>query len=434
MLYDQAQLATACLEAKQATGREVFAWLARDILEYVRRELTAPDGGFYAAEDADSEVRFGSFEHAEGAYYIWTHEQLEAELGKDTELFAAHYGVRREGNVGHDPHQEFRGRNILRQRQPLAATARAAGLGTGAANDKLLECLGKLQQARLKRPTPQRDEKIITAWNGLMISAQARSAAVLAEPPALAAAVRAAEFLRRELWDEATGTLYRSWCDGVRNPAPGLAEDHAALITGLLDLYEAGGDWRWLQWAERLQVRMDELFWDDERGGYFQSRADAADVLVRLKDDYDGAEPAANSLALANLIRLDWLTGLAGARERAERTITALQPQWSATPQALPLFLTGIEWALSAPMTVVLAGDPGAPDTQALAVELSVRPGRRHVVLWADGGEGQRWLAERRPYLADMSPRSGHAAAYVCRDYACRAPVSTPEELRAVLG
>jgi hypothetical protein len=432
MLYDQAQLALACLDTRQQTGREVFGWLARDILDYVRRELTDPAGGFYSAEDADSEVRFGSFEHAEGAYYVWTYDQLEIELGADVELFAAHFGVKRGGNVEADPHGEFRGRNILRQRQSLAVTARQAGLAIEAANEQLLAGLGKLQQARIKRPSPHRDDKVITAWNGLMISACARAAQVLGDASALAAGTRAAEFLRRELWDEATGTLYRSWREG-RGASPGFAEDHACLIAGLLDLYEAGFALRWLQWAAQLQARMDADFWDEERGGYFNSRAGDPAVLVRLKDDYDGAEPAPNSLALANLVRLDWMLGLPGARAKAEHTAEALQPQWAAMPQAMPAFLCGLEWLQQAPATVVLAGDPAAPDFQALAAVLHERPGRRRAVLALAAGPGRDWLARHRPYLAAMGPQEGRATAYVCADYSCQPPARTPDELRRQL-
>src|SRR5258708_16076804 len=245
------------------------------------------------------------------------------------------------------------------QRQSLATTAREHQLDVPAASDKLLGCLDKLRTVRAQRPRPHLDDKVIAAWNGLMISAFARGAQVLGDQSCLAAATRAAEFLQRELYDAQTNTLYRSWRES-RGAIAGFAEDYAFLIQGLLDLYEAGFDLRWLQWAERLQVAMDERFADPVRGGYFNSRADDPHVIVRLKEDHDGAEPSANSIAALNLLRLDGMIGLAGAREQAVQTIGALRPQWEAMPQGLPQLFGAIELVGEAARTGVLAGEPTA--------------------------------------------------------------------------
>ena len=474
MLYDQALIAVNCLEAQQATGLPVFGWLAQGIFDYVARDLTSPAGGFYSAEDADSIVgpvlvagpgaglpTSGSptkkeADHAEGAFYVWTKDELVALLGADAEFFCVHFDVKPEGNVASDPHGEFGGKNVLRQLRPLARTAAQFNLEVPVAEEKLLRCLEKLRLARASRPRPHLDDKIITAWNGLMISALARGHQVLESaggaatppPPArtesapyLAVATRAAEFIQRELYDPATETLYRSWREG-RSDIPGFAEDYAYLIQGLLDLYEAGFELRWLQWAVKLQARMDALFWDEEpvrqaqdrRGGYFNSRADDPLVIVRLKEDYDGAEPAPNSVAAMNLIRLDWMLGVAQAREKALQTIAALRPQWSRLPQALPQMLCAVELALAEPRTVVLAGDPRAPEFRAMAAVLHVKLGPRRALLCADGGAGQEWLAAHRPYLAEMKPGGSGITAYVCENFACQAPVSSPAALRALLG
>jgi uncharacterized protein YyaL (SSP411 family) len=457
MLYDQAQIALNFLEAKQATGRETFAWVARDIFDYVARDLTSPSGGFYSAEDADSLLRTGGKEHAEGAFYVWTKAELEAVLGADADFLCAHYGVKDDGNVAHDPQGEFTGKNILMQRQSLAVTARDFGLEIEPAGTKLLACLEKLRAVRAKRPRPHLDDKIITAWNGLMISALAKGAQVLSEPQHLAAATRAAEFIERELYEASTGILYRSWREG-RSNIEGFAEDYAYLIQGLLDLYEAGFDIRWLQWAEKLQAKMDAIFWDTSGSGYFNSRADDATVIVRLKEDYDGAEPAANSVAAANLLRLDWMIGdgaVGGVpsprgndatpgegtrptkppcRGKALQAIESLRPQWSRAPQALPQMLCALELALAEPRTVVLAGDPAAEEFRTLTAVLHEKLGPRRVLLCADGAAGQGWLAARKPYLAAMKPVNGRAAAYVCENFTCQAPVTSPAELRARLG
>ncbi|MBI2497342.1 MAG: thioredoxin domain-containing protein [Opitutae bacterium] len=479
MLHDQAQIALNCLEARQATGREVFAWLARDIFDYVRRDLTGPAGGFYSAEDADSPLpeavgrvvpdgpqakdgSSGGFAlpkqaHAEGAFYVWTKAEIEGVLGPDAAFFCAHYDVKPAGNVAHDPQGEFAGKNILRQRRSLAVTAAEFQLALPAAEEKLLAGLEKLRRARERRPRPHRDDKIITAWNGFMISALAKGAQVLGDDDCFRAAGRAAEFIERELYDAATGVLYRCWREG-RSDIPGFAEDYAALIQGLLDLYEAGFDVRWLRWAERLQVRMGELFWDAKGGGYFNSRADDPTVIMRLKEDYDGAEPAPNSVAAMNLLRLDWMVGdgnVGGVpsprgndaspgegtrptrmtcRDRALQTIESLRPQWRRAPHALPQLLCALELALAEPRTVVLAGDPAAADFRALTAVLHEKLGPRRALLCADGAEGQRWLAERKPYLAAMKPVDGRATAYVCENYTCQAPVTDPAALRRLPG
>jgi uncharacterized protein YyaL (SSP411 family) len=514
MLYDQAQLAVCYLEARQATGDERYAWVAREIFDYVLRDLASPAGGFYSAEDADSplpaenqgEGRAANVEgpQAEGAFYVWTKAEIAEALGPgaaapsppadatsllrqggeahgashsqdDIDLFCAHFDVHDGGNVpaARDPHGEFRGKNILRQRQPLAETARQSGLDPLTAGDRLQGCLRRLQAVRARRPRPPLDDKIITAWNGLMISALAKGHQVLgggslragddvcsgaasraaqAGAPVTAgtvsgsatesrastllqSAIRAAEFLRRELYDEPTGTLYRSFREG-RSDIPGFAEDYAYLVQGLLDLYEASFEIRWLQWAERLQARMDELFWDAGAGGYFNSRADDPGIIARLKEDYDGAEPAPGSVAASNLLRLAWMLGdnpgdRPGYRERAGRTIEAFRGRWERAPQALPQMLCALELARQPPRTVVLAGDPQADDFRALAAVLHERLGPRRALL--AGGEGQRWLAARLPYLAGMKPRGSRATAYLCENFACRPPVTQPAELRRML-
>ncbi len=501
MLYDQAQIAVNALEMKQASGDERYAWIARDIFDYVAEQLTGNHGGFLSAEDADSTVPGATDgEHAEGAFYVWTQVELAAVLGADAEFFGGHFGVKAEGNVPAelDPQGEFTGKNILQQVRPLAESARAAGLTTEQASERLRAALAKLKAVRAARPRPLLDDKVITAWNGLMISALARGQQVLGGAgeghslalaatgdgdrstrgeghslalaaagdgdrstrgeghslalaatgegaPYLAAAKRAAEFVERELFDEARGVLYRSWREG-RGASEGFAEDYAFFVQGLLDLYEASFEIRWLKWAVRLQVKMDELFWDAAEGGYFNSAAGAADIVLRLKDDYDGAEPTPSSVAAMNLLRLAAMAGEteAGAgggacapgrmyAERGRRCLEALRAQWTRVPQGLPQMLCALELAFLPPRHVVLAGDPVAADFRALAAVLQERLGPRRVVLAADGGEGQRWLAARAPWLAEMRPVDGRATAYVCEEFTCRAPVTTAGELRALL-
>ncbi|MBI4625683.1 MAG: thioredoxin domain-containing protein [Verrucomicrobia bacterium] len=465
MLYDQAQIAVNCLEAKQATGDERFGWMARDIFDYVRRDVTSPAGGFFTAEDADSENgglpasggtedrgrrTQGALGHAEGAFYVWTAAELRAVLGGGFAFLAAHFGVEENGNVAAhlDPHGEFTGKNILVQRRSLAETAGQFALTPEEANDRLLAALARLRDVRARRPRPQLDDKVLTANNGLMISALARGSQVLGgrsllagdgtpgvdESPAsrlLREAIRAAEFVQRELYDPSRGVLFRAWREG-RGLNEGFAEDYAFFIQGLLDLYEASFELRWLQWAERLQGKMDELFWD-RHGGYFNSAAGDPSIVLRLKDDYDGAEPAPSSVAAMNLLRLGAALNHSGFRQRGVDCIDAFRAQWTRAPHAMPQMLCALELALEPPRHVVLAGDARAEDFRALAAVLHERLGPRRTILAVTGDADRAWWAARAPWMAEMHARGGRATAYVCEEFACQAPATEPEALRTAL-
>lgn len=426
MLYDQAQLVPTLLEAGLVTGDATFARAAEDTLEYVRRDLTAPEGGFYSAEDADSLRLSGGRESAEGAFYVWSIAEIEQLLGKERAMaFNARYGVEARGNAppGSDPHGEFAGFNILIERAPAASTAVAP---------MLADCRKTLFAARAKRPRPHRDEKILAAWNGLMISAFARAATSREQPLYVAIATQAAAFIDEQLWDASTGIVRRSFCDGRVGPE-GFAEDYACLIQGSLDLYEATFSIRWLQWAVNLQAAQDRLFGDASCGGYFSSAGRDKTVLVRMKEDHDGAEPAPSSVAVRNLIRLGRMLDNAKYLERAEKTLRGFSATWKRSPQALPAMMSGlIDW-LRPPWQVVLAGTPGAKDFSRLLREV----GRRYlpgvVLLAADQADGQKWLSERVAALRDLRPVDGKAAAYVCENFTCQLPVTDPKELARLL-
>jgi len=441
MLYDQAQIAVNYLEAKQSTGDERYGWLARDILDYVLRDLRHPKGAFYSAEDADSLIATGQPEHAEGAFYVWTAEQLnEALEPNDSALVAAHFGVKETGNVPPelDPQHEFTGKNILAQRQSIHATAQAFQLDPEAANLRLIRILEQLRLARAGRPRPHLDSKIITAWNGLTISALAKAHLVLersgeGEPTRyLEAAVEAAQFIRRDLHDATTGKLYRTFGTS-RGETEGFAEDYAYLIEGLLDLHAACLDGQWLEWAEHLQETMNQLFWDEAHGGYFSATANDPHLVLRLKEDYDGAEPAPSSIAANNLLRL--ANGVHNDERRAQamRTLAAFQTQWTQHPQALPAMLTAVERALATPRQVVLTGRRGSPDLQALIAVIDASPDRHRTVILLEGGPTQTWLTERAPWLAGMQSIDDHATAYVCDASSCQPPVTQPDALRRLL-
>jgi uncharacterized protein YyaL (SSP411 family) len=378
----------------------------------------------------------------EGAFYVWTAAEFERVLGADAALAAAHFGVRADGNVPRerDPHSEFTGRNILVQVRPLADTAKLFGMGPEAASDIIVSCIGRLRAARSARMRPHLDDKVVAGWNGLMISALARAAVVPAECLAprradyLGAALRASEFAMRELFDIPGGVPRRSWRRGLGS-GPGFAEDCAFLVQAWLDLYEATFDEAWVARAESLQGVLDALFWDSAKGGYFNSPAGAPDVVVRLKEDYDGAEPAATSVAALNLFRLSSLTSSDALRDQGRRAIAAFRGRWEEAPHAMPQLLCAFEGALEPPRHVVLTGDPLSPGFSALASVLHERIGPRRTLIALDGTPGsRRWFAARSPWLGAMGSADHVPTAYVCEEFVCRAPARTPDELRKALG
>src|SRR3954469_2895060 len=435
MLYDQAQLAAAYLEAFQITREPLFEEVARATLDYVGRDMTAKEGGFYSAEDADSVVPGTEpAKKAEGAFYVWDRKEVDDALGASAELFNFHYAVKAEGNVpsGGDPHGEFTGKNILIELGSVAATAKHFGKSEAEVRQLLGSARQTLFDLRAKRPRPHLDDKIITAWNGLMIFAFARGAQVLGDRGYLEAASRAATFLRAELYDKSRKVLFRNYREG-RSAVEGFADDYAFLIQALLDLYEASFDVAWLRWAVELQETQDRLFFDKERGGYFSGAGNDPSILLRLKEDNDSAEPAASSVAALNLLRLAQIRNDSGLYERAEKTIDAFAPQIGHFPSAMPQMLVALDLSLSTPRQVVIAGAGDSADTRALIAEAHRHFVPNKVLLLADGGDGQRYLEEKLEALRGMKSIGGKPAAYVCENFTCKAPVTEAEELGKLL-
>ncbi len=433
MLYDQAQLAITYLDAYQITRKEFFAETARDILDYVRRDMTGKQGSFYSAEDADSDVPGHPGEHAEGAYYVWTYDEIEAILGqRKATIFNERYGVEKNGNVCNDPHGEFPGKNVLIVSRSIKEIAKKFRLPEADAAQELSTSRMHLFEARAGRPRPHRDDKTITAWNGLMISAFARAYQVLGNEAYLTAATAAAAFIRGKLYNPDQGILLRRYRDG-HAAIEGYADDYAFLIHGLLDLYEASFDVAHLSWAIELQKKQNALFWDDQGGGYFSTTGQDNMILLRMKESYDGAEPSPNSVALLNLSRLAQMTDSATCREKADRTLAGFRPTLTATPHAIPRMAAAFDFLLNKPRLIVIAGTPGAPDTQALlrAAHGPFVPNK--IILLADGGVGQETLARHLAFIEDIRMLDGKATAFVCEDYVCKLPIVAPALLRAEL-
>ena len=405
MLYDQAQLAISYLEAYQITGEAQYAHVARDIFDYVLRDLTHQEGGFYSAEDADSAADPAKpKEKSEGAFYIWSHQEIVEALGEpDAAEFSRRFGVKPRGNVEEDPHGEFTGRNILYQAQDVPANE---------------QDMKRLLEIRSRRPRPHLDDKVLAGWNGMMISAFAKGAQILDEPRYAVAAQRARDFVHRKLWREADATLLRRYRDGDAAIA-GFLDDYAVLIQALVDLYETSFDASDLGWATRLAERALAAFQDLEAGGFFSSPANQSDLVLRLKDDYDGAEPSGNSVMALALLRLARLTGRDDFRKAAERTLESFSGRLISGGTGLPQMLVAQMFAAGKPMEIVLAGP--ADQQAGMLVEIHQRFLPNAVVMQASESPNA------------MPPVDGLATAYVCENYACKLPVTEANALEELL-
>ena len=423
MLYDQAQLAISYLEAYQITQNSTLALAAQKILNYVMRDMTAPGGGFYSAEDADSAADASHpREKSEGAFYIWAWSEIEALLGRERAAwFQYRYGVDAHGNVTNDPHQEFGGRNILFQAHTLEETATQFGLTAGDFVAGIAEAERLLFEVRDLRPRPHLDTKILTSWNGLMISAFAKGAAILNEPKYAHAARRAADFLSQTLRLE-DGSLLRRYCDG-ESAIAGMLDDYAFLAQGLIDLYEATFEFRFLRDATALTDRQRELL-EDEAGGFFTSSQEDAALLMRMKDDYDGAEPSGNAVALNNLLRLARITGRPEYEASARKLIGVFQKGLAQSPFGMPQMLAACEFDLAPPREIVVAGDTDHEMVRMLRANFD--PWR---ILLHAGPE----LVPYQPATREMNAGPAGTAVYLCENFACQKPAVSAEELLQLL-
>lgn len=443
MLYDQAQLVLAFLEATQSTGDPFFAQIAEDTLQYVQREMTDAGGGFYSAEDADSIPP----EHAgdpkahksEGAFYIWGIDEVRAALGAESVIFEGRYGVLPNGNAPFDPQSEFTNKNLLYTALSIADIARAISAEPGKIAEVLVRARQVLFDVRGKRPRPQLDDKVLTAWNGLMIGAFARAARVLGGGDALAqvmggespgvrhleSATKAASFIRTTLWDGASQRLLRRFRGGDA-AIDAYAEDHAYLIFGILELFQATGKAQWLEWARQLQARQDELFWDVTSGGWFSTTGKDKSVLLRMKEDYDGAEPSPTSVSALNLLVLAHLTADAGYSSKAAEAIASFGGRLSDSGRAVPMMACALSSSVAGGEQIVVVGPRDSAETRALwqAAHVKYRPFAVMVLL--DPSE-QPALAEHMPWVAAMKMIDGKATVYICRNFACEAPSTTAD-------
>jgi uncharacterized protein YyaL (SSP411 family) len=441
MLYDQAQLVLAYLESAQISGDAFYGQIAEDTLQYVARDLSDPEGGFYSAEDADSvppehvgappapafaEASAGKHK-SEGAFYIWTLDEIREALGDDSRAFELRYGVLPDGNAPFDPQNEFTGRNLL-------YTARGIGEIAQQLDDEPQRVAAALERGRVRlferrasRPRPHLDDKVLTAWNGLMIGAFARAARVTGDARYDAQARRAATFFRSKMWDSGRRVLLRRYRQG-HAAIDGYAEDYAYVIFGVLELFGVRGEAEWLEWAIALQRRQDELFWDQSSGGWFSTTGQDPTVLMRMKEDYDGAEPSPSAVGAWNLRSLAHLTSDSEYRSKADQVFRAFGTRLLAHGRTLPMMAAALSMSLAPPEQIVVVG-PDSDDTDTLwrAANRRYRPFAQ--IFRVEPGVTQQKLGTLLPWIASMTTQHGKPAAYVCRNFTCDAPATDPEQI-----
>ncbi len=400
MLYDQALLSRTYLEAYQATHRENYAKIAREILDYVLSQMTSPEGGFYSAEDADSVDPENLKKKREGAFFVWRKSEIEKCLTpEEAEVFIRHYGVLENGNVSQDPQGEFAGKNVLY----------VTNAGVGALREAPLhDARQKLLKVRSARPAPHLDDKILADWNGLMISSFAFASRVLNEPRYRAAAVKAGEFIETHL----QAPLRHRYRDG-ETAIDGNLNDYAFVIYGYISLYEATFDVKWLNEAQKLAHEMIDQFWDKSQGGFFLTAHGAEVLIARPKEIYDGAVPSGNSIAALDLRLLERMTEEKQFGEMAQKVLQTFSAQVSAEPTGYPQMLMALDTAIGPSMEIILSGDLEDKTIQAMVQEIYSRFIPNKVVTFHRG--------------------EGKAVAHVCRDHVCGLPITDVVQLRQKL-
>jgi uncharacterized protein YyaL (SSP411 family) len=425
MLYDQAMLVLASTEAALAGGAADHRRTVDEVVTYVLRDMTSPEGGFYSAEDADSEGE-------EGTFYLWSFDQLASALGTDDAAFAAEvWNATSEGNFAEESSGEKTGSNILHRDDDDPAIAVRMELEPGAFAARIENVRSGLFEDRENRIHPLKDDKVLADWNGLMVAALAKAGRVFSEPSYIEAARASLGFVLETMRDEA-GRLYHRWRDGELSVRAFL-DDHVFLIFAALELYDATLETGYLEQALELQATADTLFWDVESGGYFFSPTDGEELLVRQKEIYDGAIPSGNSVAAMNLLRMARLTGRTELADRAETIFEVFAADTTRGASAHSHLADAMLFASSRSLEIVIAGEPGGDDTEALLAEVRSSYLPQAVTLLVPPGSYGDTVRELAPFTEHHAPIDGKAAAYVCRNYACEMPVTDPVELRKLL-
>ncbi len=417
MLYDNALLTPAYLEAYQATGAPFYREVAEETLGWVHREMTSPEGPFYSTLDADSEGE-------EGKFYVWSAEEIDQLLGKDlADLFGTVYDVNPGGN--------WEGHTILHRMKDYSQYARLLGLPEAELRRRLEEAKRALLEVRSRRVWPGRDEKVLTSWNGLMIAAFAQAAQVLDQPAYAETAARAADFLLQRL-RTSDGRLLRTYSAGAEPKLNAYLEDYAFLIDGLVSLYEATFAPRWIVAALDLTRVLVEQFWDAREGGFFYTGRDHEELIVRTKDPQDSSIPSGNSMAVMALLRLAKLTGQRDLQEKAETTLQLFQGLMARSPLAAGQMLLALDFHLGPVQELVVVGDPAAAETRR-ALQVIRSRFRPHQVVALKATEGMAENQEAVIPLLQGKGKVGAVTTYICQNFTCQAPLVGVEPLEAAL-
>ncbi|CAG5131387.1 unnamed protein product [Candidula unifasciata] len=408
MLYDQGQLACSYSDAYQITRDDLYEATAQDIFTYVRRDLSHP-------------VRKPGVTLSD--------------------IFCHYYNVKENGNVDplQDPHDELKKKNVLLITSTVEDTASEFELSVDEVKESLEKSRQILYNIRQKRPRPHLDSKMVAAWNGLMISGFARGGQVLGDPTLTDRAVKAALFLKQYMFESGTGILLRSCYTSDRktvsqidSPIRGFADDYAYVIRGLLDLYESCYDDQWIAWAEQLQMKQNQLFWDEDGGGYFSSQRENSSIVLQIKEDQDGAEPSPNSVSAMNLLRLSTILDNTHWREMAERIFKVFAERIENTPVAVPELVSAVMFYHSSPKQIIIVGDRNGEDTKGLIKTLH-KHYLPHKVLLVSDGSTDSFLREHVKILSSLVCVDGKATAYVCENFTCSLPVNSCDELEKLL-
>jgi uncharacterized protein YyaL (SSP411 family) len=417
MLYDQALLGKVYLQAYQVTKNQKYATIAREIFDYVLRDMTDAEGGFYSAEDADSEGK-------EGEFYVWEPKQIDSVLDKDeASIFNAYYGVTKKGNFEE-------GKTILNISSPIKQLGEKFNKDHATIASILTVARTKISDERSKRIRPHRDDKVVTAWNGLMISSLAYGGAVLQEEKYIKSAERAAKFILDVL--HKNGRLMRYYRDG-RIVEPAFLDDYAFTIMAFLDLYEATFDAKWLIEAKELSEEMIKFFADNEQGGFFLTGKDADKLIARNKPGSDGAIPSGNSIAALGLLKLGRLTMNQHFTEQGSKVLELFSQQLKQSPAYSSAMLTALSFWIGPTQEIVIAGNADAPETKQMLKLAYDRFMPNAVVLFHDHGEVGFAIEKIVPFIKNQTSIDGKATAYVCENYVCKKPIDEIDGLEKTL-
>ncbi len=432
MLYDQAILAKTYLEAYQATQKKFYAETVQHIFTYILRDLRYPGGGFYSAEDADS-MDPKTVRKREGAFYVWEKSEILEVLGAEAgEIVSFILGVREEGNVANDPQGEFPRKNVLSVTHSFEETAKQFNQPAAEIEKIIRTSIPKLFEVRSRRKRPHLDDKILTDWNGLMISALAFGSRVLGETRYELAARQAADFILQKLVRK-DGRLLHRYRDG-ESSILGTLEDYAFFIHGLIDLYEATFETRYLAEAKRLTGEMIRLFWDEEGKGFFLTGNDAEKLIIRPKEIYDGAIPSGNSVAALDLLRMSRLTAENKFELLAQELFVTYSSALNQNPEAFPQMLIALDFALGPSREIVIAGTKESKEVKEFLhlIYAKFLP-NKVVALHPEEGKAAKEVEALIPFIEDQVMQAAKPTVYVCQNHVCKQPVTSPGELEKLL-